>query len=207
MTPSEGHEPRRGRARPRRRRIAAAVALSVALALAQSACIRAPDVVLVDRRTALEAEAAGRFDQLEERLDQRAIDPRPLPLTRARLEAAGWRPRAEDDAIAEMTRTAPDEQGRVDDLLRRGCIGEGLDGLLAATPQRCTGARDPAEIGRLLERNNRARRQIWAWMRRKGAGASDDAIRAAWRANHLPLVVCDGLVEVVPRSWQPKACP
>ncbi len=187
-------------------RIGGRCALVVAVAMSATACIHAPDVVIVDRRTALEAEAAGRFEDLEERLDQEAIDPRPLPLTRARLEAAGWRPKAESDAIAQMTRRPSADQDRVDDLLRRACVGEALDGSLVATPATCAGARDAAEIGRLLERGNRARRQIWAWMRRKAPAANEPQTRQAWRKYHLVRVVCGGQIEVSEKRWQPKVC-
>lgn len=182
-------------------------ALVVLASLLATGCIRAPDVVLVDRRTALEAEAAGRFEGVEERLDQRVVDPRPLPLTRATLDKAGWRPKAESDAIAAMTAEAGDEQSRVDALLLRGCIGEALDGTLRSLPRRCSGAVDPAEVGRIVERENRSRRQVWAWLLRTRKDASGyEALRARWRTLHLERVVCGGMVEQQAGVWGPKSC-
>lgn len=169
-------------------------------------CIRAPDVVLVDRRTALEAEAAGRFEAIEEGLERSATDPRPAPLTRATLEKAGWRPSVEYDAILAMTRQEPDAQGRVDALLQRGCIGEALDGTLRSLPKRCAGAVDPAEVGRLVERENRNRRQVWAWLARTRKDADAEALRTRWRQTHLERVVCGGLVEQQQGVWGPKTC-
>lgn len=169
-------------------------------------CIRAPDVVIVDRRTALEAEAAGRFAELEEALDVAAIRPQPSPLTRATLEAAGWRPSAEDDAIEAMTRVRRDEATRVDDLLRRKCVGESLAGTLKPTLAACAGAIDAADVGRLIERINRSRQQIWLWMGRKTQGVPADAIQRSWRKHHLERVVCGGWVEVEADVWRAKVC-
>ena len=185
-------------------RCAAGSSLLVALAL--TGCIRAPDVVIVDRRTALEAEAAGRFAELEEALDVAAIRPQPSPLTRATLEAAGWRPSAEDDAIEAMTRTRRDEATRVDDLLRRKCVGESLAGTLQPTPAKCAGAVDAAEVGRIVERVNRSRQQIWLWMGRKAPGVPADALQRSWRKRHLERVVCGGWIEAESGTWREKAC-
>ena len=52
------------------------------LALAASGCIKAPDVIIVDRQTALEQQANGRFPSLQEQLDQAAITAEPVPFTR-----------------------------------------------------------------------------------------------------------------------------
>lgn len=183
---------------------AAKTLLLVAVVL--SGCIRAPDVVIVDRRTALEAEAAGRFAELEEALDVAAIRPQPSPLTRATLEAAGWRPTAEDDAIEAMTRIRRDEATRVDDLLRRKCIGESLAGTLQTTPAKCAGAVDPADVGRIIERVNRSRQQIWLWMGRKAPGVPADALQRSWRKRNLERVVCGGWVEETAGNWREKAC-
>ncbi len=194
--------------RPRRTIAAHLPALAATLTLATTlgGCIRAPDVVIVDRRTALEAEAAGRFAELEEALDVAAIRPQPSPLTRATLEAAGWRPSAEDDAIEAMTRTHRDEATRVDDLLRRKCIGESLAGTLRPTPSTCAGAVDAADVGRVIERINRSRQQIWLWMARKAPGVSAESLQRSWRKHHLERVVCGGWVEVEPETWRQKAC-
>ncbi|MEY3012184.1 MAG: hypothetical protein RIT45_919 [Pseudomonadota bacterium] len=181
-------------------------ALALGWVVGASGCIRAPDVVLVDRRTALEAEAAGRFEADERRLDDKATDPRPAPLTRATLEAAGWRPKAEHDAIAAMTRRPEDEQERLDALLLRGCVGEARDGTLRSLPRRCAGAVDPAEVGRLVERENRSRRQVWAWLARQRKDVPYETLRDRWRTSHLERVVCGGMIEQQAGVWGPKTC-
>ena len=64
--------------------------LCACLALVSVAgCIKAPEIVLVDRATALEQQAAGSFKELEERLVRTAIAARPVPLTPAELHALG----------------------------------------------------------------------------------------------------------------------
>ncbi len=47
---------------------------------------------MVDRATALEQQAAGSFDELEQQLARAAIAPRPVPLTPEQLEALGIAP-------------------------------------------------------------------------------------------------------------------
>ena len=42
--------------------------VAVAVALAPLGCIRAPEIVLVDRATALEEQAAGSYSELERKL-------------------------------------------------------------------------------------------------------------------------------------------
>lgn len=188
---------------PYRATLATLAACAIA---AVGGCIRAPDVVVVDRRTALEAEASGRFPELEAELQAAALDPRPLPMTRAMLHAAGWASPAETDAIATMTRSDDDERGRVDALLRRRCVGEARDGTLQPTTASCTGAVDAAEVNRLVERTNRARSQLWRWLATKAPGADATTVRSTWRKRHLLRVVCDAWVQRDDGSWQPKSC-
>ena len=104
--------------------------------LALAACIRAPDVVMVDRATALEQQAAGSFDEVELKLIRTGVVPRPVPLTPEQLEALGVRPPTPVDDTEQT------EADRIDDLLRNRCIGEGRDGLLVDTHASCLGASD-----------------------------------------------------------------
>ena len=140
------HEPsprsRRGR-RPRR---------------ARRACFKPPEIVMVDRATALEQQASGSFDDLERKLDRAGIEPRPVPLTPEQLEALGIRPAP---LVDESDLTDAD---RLDGLLAQHCVGEGKDGLIVDTRDACKGAADAEEVQTLLERVNRARRQLWRWM-------------------------------------------
>ena len=55
------------------------------LTVLASGCISAPDVIIVDRQTALEQQANGRFPSLQEELDHAAITSDPVPFTRAGL--------------------------------------------------------------------------------------------------------------------------
>ncbi len=171
------------------------------------ACVRAPDVFVVDRRTALEAEAAGRFADLEARLERDALAPEPMPLSRAALERAGLRSASTQDAITRFSAALRADADRSDVLLQRRCIGEGLDGLLRPTAKHCQGTVDDAEVVQLVERHNRARQQLWAWLERQAPKTAPTTLRAAWRQRQLERVVCGGWVEVQPGEWREKACP
>src|SRR5215472_19347577 len=131
------------------------VFIAPALLVAVSGCVKAPEIVMVDRATALEQQASGSFDDLERQLDRAAIEPRPVPLTPEQLEALGIRPAP---LVDESDLTDAD---RLDGLLAQHCIGEGKDGLVADTRDACKGAADPGEVQTLIERVNRARRQLW----------------------------------------------
>src|SRR5579884_3865016 len=117
---------------------------------AHAACFKAPEIVMVDRATALEQQASGSFDGLEQQLDRAAIEPRPVPLTPDQLEALGIRPTPLVDE-SELT-----DADRVDGLLAQHCIGEGHEGLIVDTRDACKGAADVNETQTLLERVNRA---------------------------------------------------
>lgn len=163
-------------------------------------CIRPPEIVLVDRATALEQQAAGSFTELEERLVRAAIAPRPVPLTPDQLEALGIRPSSVVDSN-EVT-----DADRVDALLKQHCVGESRDGTLADTPDACKGASDHAMALALVERVNRARVQLWRWMHDRRKEAPVEAIRKAWRAAHLAGVVCGGWIERDDGTWEAKKC-
>ena len=173
----------------------AALALS-SLALA---CVNTP-IVMVDRATALEQQASGSFDELEKRLDRAAIEPRPVPLTEEQLAALGIRP---PPLVDESDLTDAD---RVDGLLTQHCLGEGKDGLLVDTRDACRGGADADEVHTMVERVNRARRQLWRWMHDQRTDVSEDQLRQDWRQIHLRNVVCDGWIEVADGKWQAKSC-
>lgn len=163
-------------------------------------CIKAPDVVIVDKRTALEQQASGSFRGLEEDLEQAALGPRPEPLTAAQLQEAGvTRPEDVDDAEG-----LPDGL-RVDTLLVQRCAGEAGEGMVVLTVDRCTGTIDVPQVNRLLERVNRNRRQLWQWLAERG-GNTPDRARAAWREVHLRGLVCGGQLQKQDGSWEVKRC-
>jgi uncharacterized protein YdbL (DUF1318 family) len=177
------------------------LALAVAVALPGLAgCFTPPEIVMVDRATALEQQAAGSFDDLEQRLDRAGIEPRPVPLTPGQLEALGIRPAP---LVDESDLTDAD---RLDGLLAQHCIGEGRDGLLVDTREACNGAADAAEIQTLVERVNRTRRQIWRWMSEQRSDLSEEQMQRAWRDNHLRNVVCGGWIEGSDGKWLGKPC-
>ena len=173
-----------------------------ALALV-AGCIRAPAVVIVDRRTAVEQQASGSFRGLEDELEQAGVTPRPAPLTAAQLGAAGVRREG-------LEASDQDDDGndavRSDALLVKRCVGEALDGTLVLTIEPCTGTIDVPRVGRLIERVNRERRQLWRWLGSKARDRSDEQVRAAWRETHLAGLVCGGQFQVAGGAWEVKRC-
>jgi hypothetical protein len=168
--------------------------------LALSGCIHPPEIVLVDRATALEQQAAGSFSELETRLGRAAAMPRPTPLSPEQLEALGIRPAPFVDNT-ELT-----DADRVDLLLKQRCIGEAKDGTLVETRAACRGAADRDLIAKLVTRVNLARAQLWRWMRDRRPTATQDELRRTWRDAHLRGVVCEGWVEQTDGTWEPKRC-
>ncbi|HKA92150.1 MAG TPA: DUF1318 domain-containing protein [Haliangiales bacterium] len=174
----------------------------LALGVGCVGCVRAPDVVIVDRRTALEQQASGSFRGVEEELEQAALSPRPEPVTGAQLEAAGVS-RGGDAGDADAA-GLPDSL-RVDTLLVRRCAGEARDGTLVLTVDRCTGTIDVPRANRLVERVNRNRRQLWQWLAQR-TGRTPAEAQAAWREVHLTGVVCGGQVQKPDGAWEVKRC-
>ncbi|HEX4475546.1 MAG TPA: DUF1318 domain-containing protein [Polyangiaceae bacterium] len=168
-------------------------------ALLSSGCFHPPEIVLVDRATALEQEASGSFGDVEARLDRAAIEPRPVPLTAEQLAALGVAP----SPIVDGGLTDAD---RLDGLLVQHCVGEGNDGFVVDTPDACHGAADPDEVRTLVERLNRSRRQLFRWMHEQRPAVSVDEMRRSWRAVHAAGIVCGGWVETDDGKWQGKAC-
>jgi uncharacterized protein YdbL (DUF1318 family) len=177
------------------------VPLAVVVALPGLAgCFKPPEIVMVDRATALEQEASGSFDDLERNLDRVAIEPRPVPLTPEQLQALGIRPAP---LVDESDLTDAD---RLDGLLAQHCVGEGKDGLIVDTRDTCKGAADAEEVQTLVERVNRGRRQLWRWMHEQRADVSEGDLQRAWRENHVRNVVCGGWIEANDGKWQGKSC-
>ena len=107
--------------------------------LAAAGCISAPEIVLVDRATALEQQAAGSFRELEKKLARAAHG----------AAAGAADARAARDARHRHRRTLVDDTertdaDRVDELLKQHCIGEAKDGTLVDTHDACKGAADRA---------------------------------------------------------------
>jgi hypothetical protein len=163
-------------------------------------CVKPPEIVMVDRATALEQQASGSFDELERRLDRAAVEPRPVPLTPEQLEALGVRPAP---LVDESDLTDAD---RLDGLLVQHCVGEGNEGLIVDTGDACKGAADPQEVATLIARVNGARRALWRWMRAQRADVPEAELQRAWRDNHLRNVVCGGWLQGPDGKWQGKSC-
>ncbi len=169
-------------------------------ALASSGCISAPEIVMVDRATALEEQAAGSFKEVELRLARGGMSPTPVPLTPNQLEDLGLQPTA---LVENMGKTQAD---RIDDLLRRHCIGEGRDGMLVDTRRQCQAGRLSADDIALVDRVNRARMQLWQWMRTVRPGVPEESLRRSWQQVHAQGVVCGGWVEADDGTWGEKKC-
>jgi hypothetical protein len=175
-------------------------ALILASALVAVGCIKAPEIVMVDRATALEQQASGSYAELEKKLAQAAVTPRPVPLTPDQLAALGMAPAALADQT-EMT-----DADRVDDMLERHCVGEGRNGLLVETSETCHGAVDRDELVKRVDRVNHARGQLWRWMHEQRPDVSLDELRNRWRKAHLGSVVCGGWIEGDDGTWGAKSC-
>lgn len=170
-------------------------------------CVRAPAVVIVDRKTALEQQASGSFRGLEEELEQAGAQPRAVPLTGAQLAAAGVE--GDRSGLAEEVADkglAGSDAVRTDALLVQRCIGEAADGTLALTIEQCTGTIDVPLANQMIERVNRERRQMWRWIGERAPGKNPEEVRAAWRTTHLEGLVCGGQLQLATGAWEIKRC-
>ena len=174
--------------------------LVLAAALASVACIKPPEIVMVDRATALEQQAGGSFDSLEKRLEKNAVAVRRVPFTPDQLEALGL---AAPPLVDHTDNTDADW---IDEWLSRHCVGEGNDGLLVETPHDCHGATDHDEVVKLVDRVNRARAQLWRWMHDERPDATVEALRKKWREAHVRGVPCDAWVQGDDGKWSAKSC-
>jgi hypothetical protein len=174
--------------------------IPITLALLTTACVNTGEIVMTDRATALEQQASGSFDELERRLDRAAIEPRPVPLTTEQLQALGVRPAS---LVDESDLTDAD---RMDGLLAQHCVGEGKEGLLVDTHDACKGAADQVEADALIDRINRARRQLWHWMHDQHGETPEADLQRSWHQHHVQGVVCGGWIEGEDGKWQAKGC-
>lgn len=191
------------------RSVAPAVAAGLVWAWAGLAagCVKAPDIVLTDQKTALEQQAAGDFRALENDLHQAGIAPKGEDITRAALEAKNPDPGSSSlgDVVALYSEVRTDAEW-MDQLLVASCVGEALDGLLKHTADTCKEDVDLALLTRVVERLNLHRRQLWRAIGERHAGKSESEIRTVWRGIHLERVVCGGLVQVDEKTWENKKC-
>jgi hypothetical protein len=180
-----------------RRALAKAASL---ILLCGSGCIKAPEIVVVDRATALEQQAAGTFAELELKLMREGIAARPVALTPDDLQALGIQPPPLVDEIDL------NEADRVDMLLKSHCIGEAREGILAETHESCNGSADQTSAGALIERVNRSRQLLWKWMQSRQPKAVATDLKRKWRDAHLRGVVCGGWWQKDDGTWEAKKC-
>ncbi|MCG8423414.1 MAG: DUF1318 domain-containing protein [Proteobacteria bacterium] len=170
-------------------------------------CVKAPDVMLTDQKTALEKQAAGEFRALENDLHQAGIEPKGEDIPREAME--GKDPNMGTSTLGEMVQlysAVQTDAEWIDQLLVIGCVGESRSGLLLQTPNQCTETVDTAQLTRVVERTNLHRRQLWRLIKERQPQSSDEQIRATWREVHLKRVVCGALIEKEDKSWQQKEC-
>ena len=171
----------------------------VCIAASSMACIKAPEIVTVDRATALEQQASASFPDVEKKLAREAVTPRPVPLTPEQAESFGQRSPIVDDG--EMT-----DADRVDGWLERHCVGEGSDGLLVDTVAACRGGADREVLVKLVDRTNRARAQLWRWMHEEQPSVSEEELRKRWRRAHMVGVTCGAWIQDESGNWRDKTC-
>lgn len=180
---------------------------SLALCLALvSGCISAPDVVLLDRKTVLEELASGELHPLQNDLREEALVPRGVDYTRAELREAGAD--VSDgtlSSIVEVHAMLRTDAELIDELLILRCVGEARDGELIETPATCSRRVNASRTSAMVQRANRARRQLWRYLHERRPDADLEALRATWRTHHLETVVCGGQVETE-RGWEVKRC-
>jgi hypothetical protein len=173
---------------------------SALAALTLAGCIKAPEVVIVDRKTALELQAGGHHALAEEKLEQASLRPGATPFETREVGTTVARSFDRDDEGAT-------DADLTDSLLEKGCVGEGFDALLVETPASCNGTFDGAVVAALVERTNRHRRQLWQLMVRKQSGLTEGEAARAWRTVHLRDLPCGARVERFPGQFEVKACP
>ncbi len=205
---SPGHQPGKRDPVPRTSTPPVPWPLRMLLVLASllAACVKAPSTVyLVDQKTVLEQQASGELRGLARALEAVGLQPGPQPFTPAQLDAAGVTGGGLAE-VADLYAAMHADADQIDALLRRRCLGEALSGLLELTPDTCSGTVDPEAIARLVQRENRNRRQVWAYIAQESPGVDEAEVRAAWRRNHLLRVVCGGQIQAQDGSWVVKTC-
>ncbi|MDX2009616.1 MAG: DUF1318 domain-containing protein [Myxococcaceae bacterium] len=175
--------------------------------LITSSCIKAPDVVLVDRQTMLEEQVSGELEALDQELREQVLVPTSADFSRGQLEAAGVD--LGDDTLSQVTRVHAvlmSELEILDDLLVRRCVGEALTGLIEETPSTCSGRHSAQRTSAAVHRVNRARRQLWDFLGRTSPARSAAEIAQTWRQAHLEGVVCGAQVQAPSGAWGVKRC-
>ena len=178
----------------------------IACALA-TGCVKAPDIVLTDQRTAFEQQAAGEFRALENDLHSASIAPKGEDLTLEAMEAQ----HAESGSsslgeVAQLYSAVQTDADWIDEMLVAGCLGEARDGLLQQRGDSCKRAVDTGRLTRVVERANLHRRQLWQVMHKRAPEMDERRVRASWRQRHLRRVVCDALVQSAEGAWEKKSC-
>ncbi|MCU0671304.1 MAG: DUF1318 domain-containing protein [Myxococcota bacterium] len=169
-------------------------------------CISAPDVVLLDRKTVLEELASGELHPLENDLREEALVPRGVDYTRAELRESGADvSEGTLSSIVEIYAMLRTDAELVDELLVLRCVGESLDGQLVETPTTCSRRVNATRTSAMVQRANRARRQLWRYLEETRPDADPAALRASWRTQHLETVVCGAQLETE-RGWEVKRC-
>jgi hypothetical protein len=177
------------------------------LVLALAACIRPPDVVLIDRKTLLEEQASGELQPLENDLRESALVPKGTEFTRGELEEAGADlSRDNITSIVRVHAVLVSEAEFLDDLLVRRCIGEARSGLLVETPRTCAGRTSASRTSAAVQRVNRGRRQLWQYLHAQRPEATLDELRDRWRTHHLKALVCGGQFQSDDGAWEVKKC-
>jgi hypothetical protein len=176
------------------------VIVLVILAGVLGGCIKAPEIVLVDRATALEQQAAGSFTDIEKRLMRTGLSARPVPLTPDQLQALGIR----QPPLVDSTDLTDADQ--VDMLLKQHCIGEARDGTLIDTNEACKGGADRGLALKLIERQNQARQQLWRFLQNRQPATPAPALRRTWREAHVRALVCGGWMQREDGGWEAKSC-
>lgn len=183
------------------------VCLVCLVGLGSAACIRPPDVVLLDRKTVLEEQASGELHALENDLRESAIVPSGAEFTRAELEDSGADlSEGTLDSIVRLHGLLRTEAEYLDELLTRRCVGEASSGLLVETTDTCSGRMNVERASAAVQRVNRGRRQLWRYLHEQRPASTEDDLRLAWRRNHLESVVCGGQVQREGGEWEVKRC-
>jgi hypothetical protein len=175
-------------------------------ALATAGCISIPSVVVVDRKTALEAQVAGEYSAAEEDLLRASLAAGAMPLSRQALEASGAAARGTYDDLVEPWTVFRGDADVTDDLLSRRCLGEAADGTLVPRRETCAGETDDGAVASLVQRANRARQQVWAWLASRAPGRDEAAVRSAWRTTRLDEVPCGAPVQAPGGHWEDRRC-
>jgi len=175
----------------------------ITLVTASAACIKAPPIAVVDNRTALEIQAAGEYPELEFQSADAVLHPGPSPISPQELASSAGLAAA--DAELQLFVVSKSDAQYIDTMLANGCLGEGQEGLLKYTPDRCDAEVQVSELLRAASRHNLHRRQIWEYLASRVPGRSPAEARDAWRSVHLEHVRCGTWVEQ-DGAWSQKPC-